>query len=61
MSNPNTSTKPKKRLINCCPHALTKPSQKNYASNPQTSTKSKQKGNTISKLLPLCTNATIEQ
>jgi hypothetical protein len=28
MSNPNTSTKPKKRLINCCPHALTKPSQK---------------------------------
>jgi hypothetical protein len=60
MSNPSASTKPKKRLINCCPHALTKPPQKNYPSNPLTSTKSKQKGNTISKLLPLCTNRTIE-
>jgi hypothetical protein len=61
MSNPKASAKPKKKLINCCPHALTKPPPKNYRSNPQTSTKSKQKGNTISKFLPLCTNGTIEQ
>ncbi len=36
--------KPKKKFINCCPHALTKPPQKNYPSNPWTSTKSNQKG-----------------